>query len=190
MRLFLRNYFNVPKGSPLRVFCYFATECVFINQKRSPLLHFSALCDIFWKNFFFRKIQVFFPKKLFCAFWALDIAPTWDVPVLLEILGTDLIIKADEHYWFWNVMLGIIVNWVFLDAWLCAAVSTRSTPNWVAVKWSPKPWMPLSAASWDSSLRMPLKRRTWRFSCSKGTHAASISPLAQNTAAFLKHASI
>ena len=30
-----------------------------------------------------QKFQVFFNKKVFCAFWALDIAPTSDVPVLL-----------------------------------------------------------------------------------------------------------
>ena len=29
-----------------------------------------------------QKFQVFFQKKVFCAFWALDIAPTLDVPVL------------------------------------------------------------------------------------------------------------
>ena len=51
------------------------------KSKRVPLLHFSALCDLFRKNFF-SKIPSFFPKKMFCAFWALDIAPTWDVPVL------------------------------------------------------------------------------------------------------------
>ena len=64
---FFRNFFNVPEGSPLGVFCYFATECVFINQKGSPLLHFSALRDIFRKKIFFRKFQVF-SKKMFCAF--------------------------------------------------------------------------------------------------------------------------
>ena len=43
-----------PEG-PLRVFWYFATECMLIK---------------------------IFPKKMFCAFWALDIAPTLDVLVL------------------------------------------------------------------------------------------------------------
>ena len=65
---FFRIFFNVPKGSPLWVFCYFATECVFINQKGSPLLHFPALCDIFRKKFFSRKFQVFFQKKCFALF--------------------------------------------------------------------------------------------------------------------------
>ena len=64
VRLFFRNFSNVPKGSPLWVFCYFATECVFINQKRSPLLHFSALCNIFPKENFFSKISSFFQKNV------------------------------------------------------------------------------------------------------------------------------
>ena len=59
-----RNFFIVPKGSPLGVFCYFATECVFINQKGSPLLHFSALRDIFRKKIFFSKISSFFQKNV------------------------------------------------------------------------------------------------------------------------------
>ena len=33
------------------------------------------------KIFFFKNFN-FFPKKVFYAFWALDMAPTWDVPVL------------------------------------------------------------------------------------------------------------
>ena len=45
--LFFRKIFNVSKGSPLRVFSYFATECMLINPKGSPLLHFWALCDFF-----------------------------------------------------------------------------------------------------------------------------------------------
>ena len=67
VRLFFRNFFNVPKGSPLGVFCYFATECVFINQKGSPLLHFSALRDIFRKKIFFENFK-FFPKQCFALF--------------------------------------------------------------------------------------------------------------------------
>ena len=82
VRLFFEKIFIVPKGSPLRVFSYFATECMLIHHKGSPLLHFSALCDFFWKNFFFKN-SCFFPKNFFCAFWALDMAPTLDVLVLL-----------------------------------------------------------------------------------------------------------
>ena len=81
VRLFFEIFLMSPKGPPFEFFCYFATECVFINQKGSPLLHFSTLCDIFRKKFF-SKISSFFPNFKFCAFWALDIAPTWDVPVL------------------------------------------------------------------------------------------------------------
>ena len=53
-----------PKGPPFEFFYYFATECVFINQKGSPRLHFSALRDVFRKKFFFRKFQVFFQKNV------------------------------------------------------------------------------------------------------------------------------
>ena len=49
------------KRVPLLHLKCFATECLFINQKGSP-----------------------FTFKMFCAFWALDIAPTWDVPVLFD----------------------------------------------------------------------------------------------------------
>ena len=66
--IFFRIFLMSPKGPPFEFFCYFATECVFINQKGSPLLHFPALCDIFRKKFFFLKFQVFFQKKMFCAF--------------------------------------------------------------------------------------------------------------------------
>ena len=54
-----------------------------IKPKESPLLRFLALCDIFWKEKF--KNFKFFSKKIFCAFWALGIAPTLDVPVLFHI---------------------------------------------------------------------------------------------------------
>ena len=45
------------KGPTFEFFCYFATECMFINQK-------GSLCDIFWHivTFFeeIQKLQVFF----------------------------------------------------------------------------------------------------------------------------------
>ena len=47
---FFEKIFNVSKGYPLRVFSYFATECMLINPKGSPLLHFSAICDFSKKN--------------------------------------------------------------------------------------------------------------------------------------------
>ena len=67
---FFRKFFNVPKGSPLWVFWYFATECLLINPEGSPLLHFSALCDFFWKKNFFQKFQ-FFSKKSVIRFLSL-----------------------------------------------------------------------------------------------------------------------
>ena len=67
---FFRKFFNVPKGSPLWVFWYFATECLLINPEGSHLLHFSALCDFFWKKFFFQKFQ-FFSKKSVLRFLSL-----------------------------------------------------------------------------------------------------------------------
>ena len=50
VRLFFQKFFNVSKESPFRVFWYFATEYMSIMPKGSPLLLFSALCDIFWKK--------------------------------------------------------------------------------------------------------------------------------------------
>ena len=69
------------------------------NPKGSPLLHFSALCDLsetsnfkkkFEKNFriFFSQFLVFWElllspvveKVVFESSWALDMAPTWAVP--------------------------------------------------------------------------------------------------------------
>ena len=61
---------------------------MYVNEsRRVPFLHFSALCDFFWKKKIFQKFQ-FFRKKIFCAFWALDMAPTLDVPVLFTICLT------------------------------------------------------------------------------------------------------
>ena len=66
---FFSNFFLMsPKGPPFEFFCYFATECVFINQKGSPLLHFPALCDIFRKKFFSENFKFFSKKKCFALF--------------------------------------------------------------------------------------------------------------------------
>ena len=76
--------------APLRLCVYFATECVFINQKGSPLLHFSALCDIFRKKIFFRKFQVFF-QKIFLRFLSLrytaDLRRSRLVKIFVSILS-------------------------------------------------------------------------------------------------------
>ena len=61
---FFRNFFNVPKGSPLGVFCYFATECVFINQKGPPFYIFRHYATFSERKIFFRKFQVFFQKNV------------------------------------------------------------------------------------------------------------------------------
>ena len=49
VRFFFRKFFNFSTESPLRVFWYFATECVNESQ-RVPSFHFSALWDIFRKK--------------------------------------------------------------------------------------------------------------------------------------------
>ena len=48
------------KRPPSRVFWYFATKCMVINPKWSPLLHFLALCE--------RKQLKFFSKNVFFLF--------------------------------------------------------------------------------------------------------------------------
>ena len=73
---FIFYFFNVTYKTgrasrvPLWVFWYFATECLLINPEGSPLLHFSALCDFFWKKKFFQKFQ-FFSKKSVLRFLSL-----------------------------------------------------------------------------------------------------------------------
>ena len=67
VRLFFEKIFSVSKGSPLRVFSNFATECMLINPKGSYSTFFGTM-RLFLKEFFFQKLQVFFQKKMFCAF--------------------------------------------------------------------------------------------------------------------------
>ena len=50
------------------LFCY---RMRVYKSKRAPLLHFSALCDIFRMKFFFSKISSFFPKKNVLRFLSL-----------------------------------------------------------------------------------------------------------------------
>ena len=121
VRNFFRKFFKVSKESPLRVFWYFATECMLMNPKGSPLFifrHYATFSKFFskknfqkifkfhfvpsretvifqsyraWKAHFgclesvfkaFHEYVLSMFRKL-CASWALDIAPTLDVPVLL-----------------------------------------------------------------------------------------------------------
>ena len=75
----------MPKGSPLRVFLYFATECILIYPEGSPFYIFRHYATILKeKNFNFQKFQVFF-QKTFNAFLASDMAPTLDVLVLFMV---------------------------------------------------------------------------------------------------------
>ena len=67
---------------PPSSFWFFATESMLIKLERSPLLHFMALLNIFQKKKI-QKLHGFFPKKMFSAFRALDIAPTLDVLISL-----------------------------------------------------------------------------------------------------------
>ena len=77
---FFRKFLNVPKGSPLRVFWYFATECMLINPEGFPFYIFRHYATFFERKKI-QKFQFFF--KMFCAFWALDMAPTLDVLLFL-----------------------------------------------------------------------------------------------------------
>ena len=79
VRLFLKIF----KCPPLS-FSLFCNRMYVYKSKRVPFLHFWALCDIFRKKKI-QKSQVFFQKKMFCAFRALDTAPTLDVLVLFSI---------------------------------------------------------------------------------------------------------
>ena len=95
-----------PKGSPLFIFRHYATFSKFFQKKiffkkffkfyfvpsRETVIfqsykawkaHFGCLQSVF-KAFHEYVLSIF--RKL-CASWALDIAPTLDVPVLLDIAG-------------------------------------------------------------------------------------------------------
>ena len=64
-----------PKDPPFE-FSVILQQNACLEIKKGPLFYiFSALCDIFRKKNFFENFK-FFSKKMFCAFWALDIAPT------------------------------------------------------------------------------------------------------------------
>ena len=62
VRLFL-NIFNVPKGSPSS-FLIFSSGMYGNKSRRVPLLHFSALCDFFERNNFSKNFKVFFQKNV------------------------------------------------------------------------------------------------------------------------------
>ena len=128
--------FKVSKESPLRVFWYFATECMLMNPKGSPLFifrHYATFSKFFFKKITFSKsFSNFVPSRetvifqsyrawkapfgclesvfkafheyvlsifrKLCASWALDIAPTLDVPVLMGISVTfDHFFSSSTH---------------------------------------------------------------------------------------------
>ena len=60
----------------------FATEYMLIKPKGPPFTFFGTMRHFLKEKI--QKFQVFFQKKVFCAFCALDIAPTLDVPVLFK----------------------------------------------------------------------------------------------------------
>ena len=68
------------------------------KSRRVPLLHFLALSD-FFERIFFPKISIFF-QKMFCAFWALDMAPTLDVLVLVYF-GISIYLCRYQEVCFW-----------------------------------------------------------------------------------------
>ena len=91
-----------PKGPPLFIFRHYATFSKFFQKKfskksqffcsqsgksfqsyRAWKAHFGCLESVF-KAFHEYVLSIF--RKL-CAFWALDIAPTLDVPVLFQIVS-------------------------------------------------------------------------------------------------------
>ena len=81
--LVFRKIFIVSKGSPLRVF-FIICNWMYVNKfQRVPPFTFFGTMRLFLKEKFFSKITSFFPEKMFCAFWVLDMAPTLDVLVLL-----------------------------------------------------------------------------------------------------------
>ena len=70
-----------------------------LNPKGSPLLHFRHYAT-FSERKESKKFK-FFSKKVFCAFWALDIAPTLNVPVLFILWsfhGTHIFICVKIRY--------------------------------------------------------------------------------------------
>ena len=74
------------KSPPFRVFFwYFATEYMLIKPKGFPLLHFLALCDIFWKKKI-KKFKFFFKSYLSLRYSAdfrrYRLVPNWTASVL------------------------------------------------------------------------------------------------------------
>ena len=93
---FIFYFFNVTskpdetKGSPFRFFWHCVTFRKFLMSPEGPLSSFLLFCNRMYVNIskrvpllHFSTLWYIFRKKMFCAFWALDIAPTLDVLVLV-----------------------------------------------------------------------------------------------------------
>ena len=61
---FFRNFFNVPKGSPLGVFLLFCNRMCVYKSKRVPPFTFFGTTRHFPKEKFFSKISSFFQKNV------------------------------------------------------------------------------------------------------------------------------
>ena len=96
---FFRKFFNVSKESPFRVLWYFATEYMLIKPKGSPFYIFQHYATFSERKEFKKFI---FYKKIFCAFWALDIAPTLDVPVLF-LFFRQTIHSSRMYHFLWII---------------------------------------------------------------------------------------
>ena len=86
------------KRLPLQVFSYFAAECMLINPKGSPFLHFLALCDILKKKI--QKFQIF--KKNVLRFLSLRYSADFRRLVYLNdfwVYKKVIIMGCFENFW-------------------------------------------------------------------------------------------
>ena len=86
-----------PKGPPLS-FLLFRYRMRVYKSKGSLLLHFSALCDIFRKKFFFSKISSFFPKKCFALLLHIKVVKLKEDSI--HSLQEHVIANLKTHYFF------------------------------------------------------------------------------------------
>ena len=128
---------------PLRVFLLFCNRMYVNESPRVPPFHFLALCDIFkfyfvpsrepvifqsyraWKSHFgclesvfkaFHEYVLSIFRKL-CASWALDIAPTLDVPVLLGFSVTQKLGCVSRGTPIWAVP-GLFLFQLTISLWM------------------------------------------------------------------------
>ena len=72
-----------------RKFFFRKQNGMFFNKsRRVPPFTFFGTMRLLLKENFFSKISIFFPKKVFYAFWALDMAPTFFLQTtILTLIG-------------------------------------------------------------------------------------------------------